>query len=349
MENSKVISLKEFILSTAKTVSGAILNKDTNHKIFHGCYDWHSAVHGHWAILRVYNYRENFEFFSSLTDDEKVGLEKSADLAAQRLSDKNSAHINEEYNYLIEKPEFEFPYGRSWLLRLAIELKSYCKKINGGQYEMFSNMADGIAEIMLKQYTEQGIADIMAPEYANPSWALATLFDFFNDNNQPDRAAQVSNIVKKYYLGDVSIAKATFGVDYRLPYFFSGFGNMVYVVLKTQNTEDITAFLSKHKKELNTDLFTPIKMRQNTQIHHFGTNWSRIWAINAIKSAITSLQLTDLSSIVTALDQAREKHAEEGFKMHHYFSVTSTHAGYSAYLVYHHWVPQFGIYALTNL
>lgn len=46
MDNSKVISLKEFILSATKTLASAILNKDTQYKIFHGCYDWHSAVHG---------------------------------------------------------------------------------------------------------------------------------------------------------------------------------------------------------------------------------------------------------------------------------------------------------------
>eukprot|EP00029_Vermamoeba_vermiformis_P000369 TRINITY_DN10418_c0_g1_i1.p1 TRINITY_DN10418_c0_g1~~TRINITY_DN10418_c0_g1_i1.p1 ORF type:complete len:333 (+),score=8.86 TRINITY_DN10418_c0_g1_i1:3-1001(+) len=315
MENSKVISLKEFILSTSKTLSSAILNKDTDHKIFHGCYDWHSAVHGHWAILRIYNYRENFDFFSSITNDEKSALEKSADLVAHRLFDnKNGTNISKECKTLLKNPQFEFPYGRSWLLRLAIEFKAYCKKINSEQYQKITNMADDVAKLMLKQYNEDGVVDILAPEYANPSWALAQMFDFFNDNNQPHLAAQVSDIVKKYYLGDGNSTRASFIQDHRLPYFFSGFGNMAYVVLKTQREEDITAFLNKYKKEVNSELLAPIKLRQNSQIHHFGTNWSRIWAINAIKNTINSLQLADLSDLNTMLDQARDKHAEEALK-----------------------------------
>jgi hypothetical protein len=28
-------------------------NPKSLHAAFYGCYDWHSAVHGHWAMLRV--------------------------------------------------------------------------------------------------------------------------------------------------------------------------------------------------------------------------------------------------------------------------------------------------------
>lgn len=67
---------------------------------------------------------------------------------------------------------------------------------------------------------------------------------------------------------------------------------MVYVILKTQKEDEIKSFLSKYKKELNSEIMAPIKLRQNSQIHHFGTNWSRIWAINALKKSINSLQLS---------------------------------------------------------
>src|SRR4030095_6808193 len=35
------------------TIAEAIQRRDTRHAIFHGCYDWHSAVHAHWALLRI--------------------------------------------------------------------------------------------------------------------------------------------------------------------------------------------------------------------------------------------------------------------------------------------------------
>lgn len=87
---------------------------------------------------------------------------------------------------------------------------------------MLTNMADDVAQTMLKQYMNVGVNDILAPEYGNPSWALAQMFDFFNDNNQPDLAAKVSDLVKKYYISDVIHNRASFTFDHRQPYFFSG-------------------------------------------------------------------------------------------------------------------------------
>src|SRR5450755_4328262 len=80
-----------------------VLRHDTSHPAFHGCIDWHSACHATWALLAHRGLTGDARY-ESLVDDilmpSKLALE-AADLAA--------------------RPQFEMPYGRAWLLRLALE------------------------------------------------------------------------------------------------------------------------------------------------------------------------------------------------------------------------------------
>ena len=76
---------------------------DTAHPAFHGCIDWHSACHATWALLahRALTGGARYErLVDSILMPSKLALE-AADLAA--------------------RPQFEMPYGRAWLLRLALE------------------------------------------------------------------------------------------------------------------------------------------------------------------------------------------------------------------------------------
>jgi hypothetical protein len=77
--------------------------------IFYGCYDWHSAVHGHWLLARA----------SRLFPDAAYADEARAALDASFAS---AARVADEVAYVRERPGFERPYGLAWLLTLQAEL-----------------------------------------------------------------------------------------------------------------------------------------------------------------------------------------------------------------------------------
>jgi len=78
------------------------------HPAFHGCYDWHSAVHGHWLLAHL------LRNFPALHEANAIrGVLNS------RLSLKS---LQVEADYLRNHPGFERPYGWTWLLKLAHEL-----------------------------------------------------------------------------------------------------------------------------------------------------------------------------------------------------------------------------------
>src|SRR6476619_113194 len=80
---------------------------------FHGCYDWHSAVHGHWLLARLVRQFPNAAFAPAA----RAAL-------AQSLTLKNIAG---EVAYLQQpgRASFERPYGLAWLLQLSAELRSW--------------------------------------------------------------------------------------------------------------------------------------------------------------------------------------------------------------------------------
>ena len=80
---------------------------------FYGCYDWHSAVHGHWLLARL----------ARSFPESPIAGEARAALAASLTAEK----IEGEVAYL-EGPgraSFERPYGLAWLLQLAAELRRW--------------------------------------------------------------------------------------------------------------------------------------------------------------------------------------------------------------------------------
>jgi hypothetical protein len=80
---------------------------------FYGCFDWHSSVHNHWCMVKLLKNHPSIP---------------EAALIRTRLNEAFSEeNIKYEANFLSQNEEgyFEFPYGQSWFLKLADELKSW--------------------------------------------------------------------------------------------------------------------------------------------------------------------------------------------------------------------------------
>ncbi len=81
------------------------------HPVFWGCYDWHSAVHGHWTMAAV----------ARRFPDSAIAGELRR---ALRRSFTDEAIAGEEA-YLRRHPLFERPYGLAWLCALHAELAAW--------------------------------------------------------------------------------------------------------------------------------------------------------------------------------------------------------------------------------
>jgi hypothetical protein len=78
---------------------------------FYGCFDWHSAVHGHWLLARL----------ARLFPRETFAAEARAALVRSITRENILAEFR--YMHAAGHQAFERPYGLAWLLALAAELR----------------------------------------------------------------------------------------------------------------------------------------------------------------------------------------------------------------------------------
>ena len=81
--------------------------------VFYGCYDWHSAVHGHWLLARLTRRFPEAGF----AGEARTALDRN--LTDERIAGE-IAYVSVE-----GRRGFERPYGLAWLLQLDAELSEW--------------------------------------------------------------------------------------------------------------------------------------------------------------------------------------------------------------------------------
>jgi len=111
---------------------GDVLPPRELHPIFYGCFDWHSAVHGYWLLLRCVRLYPELPCRDEIVAlfDEHLTEEK----VAQEL-----AYFNAPF-----RASFERPYGYGWLLALAQELKQSALPEAAGWYQTLQPLTQDI-------------------------------------------------------------------------------------------------------------------------------------------------------------------------------------------------------------
>jgi hypothetical protein len=121
---------------------------------FYGCYDWHSAVHGHWLLARL-----------SRLFPEAAFAAEARDAIARNITPENIAG---EVRYLTDqgRAAFERPYGLAWLLTLAAELRSdVLRPLEDAALERFSTR---LAKLPYP---------VRSGEHSNTAFALGLVLD----------------------------------------------------------------------------------------------------------------------------------------------------------------------------
>lgn len=229
----------------AATVYASLLRPDTGHPVFHGSWDWHSAVHGHWALLRLAH---------------EVGDRQVLDELGERLC---SSGMAQELEYLSANPNFELPYGRAWLLLLLRDLERCC-----GQHDL-RGPGEQVAAGLL-QWVESGHMDPNVGEYNNPCWVVLRLFDWWE--HVGDQAA--CNLMAKMVSTSFQAQGLLPGQDHERPEFFSRWGLQALLIGRVLGAGALGSWVEA--QVLDEPALMPIGSFETA--HHLGMNASRAWA-----------------------------------------------------------------------
>lgn len=212
-EEKPPMTRDRFEADLARVIETSIKRKDTTHAVFHGCYDWHSAVHGHWALLRL---------------DRVHGKHEAA--ARHVAKQLHGSALERERALLVSKATFEMPYGRAWFLRLALEFEQWAVKRAEKDATRLRPMADEIAA-SLTSWMDERKYDPNTVEYQNHSWAAAQLHAWYAHRDNKKGRDGVRAWVATWQPKPGRLR--TFADDAKHPEFFSLYGNWTYAVLET--------------------------------------------------------------------------------------------------------------------
>ncbi len=217
---------------------------------FYGCYDWHSAVHGHWLLVRLIRLFPRAEF-----------AEEARAAIARNITEENVAG---EIRYLTDvgRAAFERPYGLAWLLTLADEMRS--------------DVLRPLESAVLKRFSawlEKLPYPVRSGEHSNTAFALGLVLDSHPRDLLVQRA-------RDFYLKDKNapVAYEPSGEDFLSPSLAEA-DVMRRVLPRREFTDWFAEFLPDVSK------FTPVVSPDSGDpkfSHLDGLNLSRAWMMRGI-------------------------------------------------------------------
>ncbi len=128
------------------------------HPAFYGCFDWHSSVEMHWALIRLLRMApEKF-------DPTPVLMVLDAHLTEPALA--------QETRYMLARRSFERPYGWGWALTFIHELTLWEDDHAGKWLEACRPLADAITSLML-DWLPKATYPIRVGMHSNSAFGLA--------------------------------------------------------------------------------------------------------------------------------------------------------------------------------
>ena len=276
------------------------------HPAFFGCFDWHSAVHGHWMLARL------LRQFPELPEAAAIAAWFDVSLTAPNLT--------AEANYFVNRPSFERTYGWAWLLQLARELRDPWR---AHLQPLVDVIVRGYLDFLPKQ-----TYPIRAGTHANTAFGLAFALDYARDVGHAELAELIENRARTYYAADVD-APAVWepsGDDFLSPCLVEA-DLMRRVLAPSRFAAWLHAFLPR----LPVNLAEPaiVSDRSDGKLAHLdGLNLSRAWCLRGIAAALSPHDL-----MTDALVAAAELHAREGL----------AHVATGDYMG-EHWLASFAVY-----
>ncbi len=289
------------------------------HPIFHGSFDWHSCVHGHWLLARI------LRRYPELPEAEAIRALFDSAFTPEKAAG--------EIAYL-DRPTsrgFERPYGWAWLLMLAAELRRH--KTPKGQAWSAAIAPLGVAFAdRFKDFLPKATYPVRTGTHGNTAFALALAHEYARTAQDAELAVLIEVTAERWYLADKGAnAWEPSGDDFLSPTLVEA--ECLRRVLPDDDFRRwFKTFLPQAGERLPDSLFrtATVSDRSDGKIAHLdGLNLSRAWCWRSIA---TALRIDDPAR-AAALTSART-HLAAGLE-----HVAGDYMG-------EHWLATFALLAL---
>lgn len=291
------------------------------HPVFFGCFDWHSAVHSHWCLLRQVR----------LFDDHP----RREDIIAAFERRVTPAHVEAEVAFFEDHPTFERPYGWGWFLRLMVEVLLWDEPVASSLREMLAPLEAHLVTAVDRHVLTRD-RPIRVGTHANSAFALSCVFDYARVTDNADLERSVARIATAHYRNDEAypIAYEPIGYDFLSPTLAEA-ELMARVLEPTRFQDWLTTFAPELWSDPMASSLAPIHVDAETaggrEMHLVGLNLSRAWSLATVGAVI------DDRRRAVGFERLAGEHAAVGLEQ----AFTEDYAG-------SHWLTSFVLYLLTR-
>jgi hypothetical protein len=244
------------------------------HPAFYGSYDWHSAVHMHWLLVRL------LRLHPDLPQAGEAIAVLDAHLAPGPLA-AELAYFDEPAGRT-----FERPYGWAWLLELQAEALRYARQRAParGWAEALGPLAAYLAGRM-REFISISALPNRAGTHANTAFACILSLDYARTAGDAGLAAAIDLAARRWYLADrdAPLAYEPSQADFLSPSLTEA--QLMHRVLPAR---EFRAWLGSFLPAGLGSLFEPAVPpdRSDPQFCHLdGLSLSRAWSLRRLRSA----------------------------------------------------------------
>ena len=289
---------------------------------FYGCWDWHSAVHGHWAMVKI------LKDFPEVADKDVILSKLDKNLSKENL--------NKEFQFFKQDfaKGFERTYGWAWLMKLYSELVSW----DHNKAQKWANNMKPLVDL-LSQRTILFLDKLSTPlrpgTHANTAFSFSLMIEYSKVANDKLLFNKIKEYSIKNFLGDINcpVQYEPSGTDFLSPCLAEA-ALMSQILEKREFNEWLYQFLpSFDEKSFGNIINLPeVLDPEDPGIGHLiGLMFHRAWTLKDIAEKIKD------NSDKNLLLKIAKNHSEEGYNI-------MFDSGYGG----EHWLATFAIYNFSK-
>ena len=286
------------------------------HPAFYGCFDWHSAVNGHWSLVSL------LRQFPGINDRDDIISKLQSNISKENIL------LEVEYFYGKYNKSYERTYGWAWVLKLAEELNKWD---DPAARELEDNLQP-LTDIMVEKYLEflpKLNYPIRSGEHPNTAFGLSFAYDYAITLENNALKTLIEQRARDFYMSDQNcpINWEPSGFDFLSPCLEEA-AIMKRILNKDEFKDWLTAFMPELQNKVYDLEVGLVSDRSDGKLVHLdGVNFSRAWSLYEIAKDIPQLD--------------------------HLKNVANKHINYSLPNIVGdsyeggHWLGSFAIYALN--
>jgi hypothetical protein len=290
---------------------------------FFGSFDWHSCVHGHWALARL----------ARLNPGAPIEGRVRAALATSLTPEKIGGEV--AYMNVRDRAGFERPYGLAWLLQLTAELREWADE-DAARWSNALAPLEALARRRIFEWLPKLPWPVRTGVHSQTALSLCLILDGARIAGDHELAALIERRAREWFIGDrdAPIAYEPSGNDFLSAAL--GEADLMRRVLPSGVFDTwLSSFLPDLESATARQWLTPVTSPDSSdgQLAHLdGLNLSRAWMLEGVASAL------DIAHPRRArLEAAAREHAAAGLA-----AVSGEHYAGA------HWLGSYAVYLMTR-